>query len=75
MTGVAGILGIAFLFMIGLAFLVPGIVGTIVTSKVKHGPKVLRILSIISMALGIAMCVLAFILFVILIAVAVFNFA
>lgn len=47
------------LFVIGLAFLIPGIVGTAITGKVKHGPKVPRVLSIIAMVIGIAMCVLA----------------
>lgn len=48
------------LLAIGLAFLIPGIVGTAITGKVKHGPKAPRVLSIIAMVIGIVLCVLAF---------------
>ena len=46
------------LFVIGLAFLIPGIVGTILTSKFPHSPKVLRVFSILFMIFGILLCVL-----------------
>ncbi len=48
-----------FLFVAGLTFLIPGIIGTVITNKVKHGSKVLRVLSIIAMVIGIGLCVLA----------------
>lgn len=47
------------LFAMGLAFLIPGIVGTAITGKVKHSPKVLRVLSILALVFGIVLCVLA----------------
>ena len=58
MASIFDILGIVILFVIGLAFLIPGIVGTAVTGKVKHGPKAPRVLSIIALVLGIVLCVL-----------------
>ena len=54
---VVGILAI-MMFFVGLAFLIAGIVGIIVTGKVKGSPKVLRVLSIISLVFGIALCAL-----------------
>lgn len=47
------------LFFIGLGFLIPGIVGTTITGKIKHGPKAPRVLSILAMVFGIVLCVLA----------------
>jgi hypothetical protein len=55
---VVGILAI-MMFFVGLAFLIAGIVGTIITGKVKGSPKVLRVLSIIALVIGIGLCVLA----------------
>ena len=55
---VVGILAI-MMFFVGLAFLIAGIVGIIVTGKVKGSPKVLRVLSIIALVIGIGLCVLA----------------
>lgn len=60
MESVIGVLGIVILFVIGLAFLIPGIVGTAVTGKIKHGPKAPRVLSIISLVFGVVLCVLPF---------------
>ena len=54
---VVGILAI-MMFFVGLAFLIAGIVGTIITGKVKGSPKALRVLSIIALVLGIVMCAL-----------------
>ena len=51
---------VVVLFALGLALLIPGIVGTIITGKVKHSPKVLRILSILALIFGIVLCVFAF---------------
>ncbi len=48
------------LFIIGLAFLIPGIVGTAITGKIKHGPKAPRVLSILALVFGIALCVVPF---------------
>ena len=60
MAVVGNVIGIfaIMMFFVGLVFLVAGIVGTIVTGKVKGSPKVLRVLSIIALVLGIAMCAL-----------------
>lgn len=70
-----GALGLVILFVIGLAFLIPGIVGTASTSKIKHGPKVLRVLSIISLVLGIVLCVLPAIIMLFIIAARFLNIA
>lgn len=58
MFNVIGILTMV-LFVIGLTLLIAGIVGTIITGKVKGSPKVLRVLSIIALVIGIGLCVLA----------------
>lgn len=55
---VIGILAV-MLFFIGLALLIAGIVGTIITGKAKNSPKVLRVLSIIALVIGIGLCALA----------------
>ncbi len=55
---VVGILAV-MLFFIGLALLIAGIVGTIITGKAKNSPKVLRVLSIIALVIGIGLCALA----------------
>lgn len=70
MANVVIILGVVLL-MAGLAFLIPGIVGTAITGRIKHGPKAPRVLSIIAMVIGIVLCVLAFL---VPICVILFNF-
>ena len=67
-VGIFGVLGIVILFMVGLAFLIPGIVGTAITSKVKHGPKAPRVLSTIALVIGIVLCALSVLIAVIAIA-------
>ena len=56
MSTAIGVLGSVILFVIGLAFLIPGIIGTAVTSKTKRFVKPLRVLFIICLILGIAFC-------------------
>ena len=58
MTIVIGVIGCIILFIIGLALLIPGIIGTAVTGKAKIGTKAIRVLSIIAMVLGIILCVI-----------------
>ena len=49
---------VVFVLLIGFAILIPGIAGTIITGKIKGSPKILRVLSVITLVLGIAMCAL-----------------
>ena len=65
MTLFAGGFFTIVLFFIGLAFLIPGIIGTAITGKIKHGPKAPRALSIIAMVLGIVLCVVPFLITII----------
>ena len=58
---VGGILG-TLLFIIGLVFLIPGIIGTAITGKFKHGPKAPRVLSVMALVFGIVLCVVPFLL-------------
>lgn len=68
MIGIIGVLGIVMLFIVGLAFLIPGIVGSAVTSKIKHGPKAPRVLSTVALVIGIVLCSLSVLIAVIAIA-------
>lgn len=55
----ASFIGVIILFFIGMAFLIPGIISTAITGKVKHGPKAPRVLSIIALVIGICLCMLS----------------
>ena len=56
MSTAFGILGTILMEVFGMAFLIPGIIGTAVTGKVKHGTKVARVFSVIALVIGIILC-------------------
>ena len=53
MSTAFGVLGSIILIVLGLAFLIPGIIGTAVTSKIKRPAKALRVLALIALVIGI----------------------
>ena len=56
MSTALGVLGSIILIVIGIAFLIPGIIGTAVTSKIKRAAKALRVVSVIALVIGICLC-------------------